>query len=184
MTHPLNVDPFQRKAQNEVDFGTRHPSRFEPDQSTISSTQVQQRMRALIFDAATANSPVSGVATAVTFDTAVFDTAGIGLPLGTKLTIPSTGRVTGTWLVTGQVAWPSSAAGTLRKLQIRLNGTTILATAQFAPVAQVQLQAVSVLVNDPSNGDFYELIVTQDSGGPLTLANGQDQTFFQAIHLW
>lgn len=186
MTHPLNVDPYgprgnPRDPHDESFYGTRHPSRYEADQSTISSTQPQQRMRVLVFNAA-GQSIGSGAVTAVTFDTKVFDTA--GLWAATKITIPSTGRVSGAWQINGQVAWPSSAAGTKRVLQIRKNGATILATAQFAPVAQIQLQSVDVLVNDPSFGDFYELVVTQDSGGNLTLAGGQDQTFVQAVHLW
>jgi len=177
--HPLNIDPYAKPSREE-DWGTKHPSRYEPKQQTIGNTQPQQRMRALVFTAA---SPSLGAGpTAITFDTKVFDTSGIWTT--TKLTIPSTGKVSGTWQISGQIAWPASAAGTKRVTQIRKNGTTILATNQFAPVAQVQIAPVQVLVNDPSAGDFYELVETQDSGGNLTIIGGQDQTFFQAIHLW
>lgn len=178
--HPLNHDPYARPS-SEQEQGTRHPSRFEPKQQTISNTQIQQRMRANVFRAAN-QAIVTATPTAVSFDTKLFDTSGIWNGT-TRLTIPSTGKVSGTWQVAGQVDWTADAAGSIRQVQIRKNGVTALKTFAQAP-SVAQIQSVSVLVNDPNPGDFYELVVTQDAGHSVNILGGQDLITFEAIHLW
>lgn len=185
--HPLNDDPHG-KPSSEEEYGTKHPNRFEPTQRTLSSTQPQQRIRAQIARLADL-AIVSGTPTAITFDTKsndtqTFDTSGIWS--GTKLTIPSTGKITGTWQIVGSVYWAGDAAGTFRQMQIRKGGGTNLAVSQFSPVANPQTQLAQVLQNDPKPGDFYELFVFHDAGHPVNILGGGGvcQIFFNMIHLW
>src|SRR6266704_5783448 len=108
MPHPLNRDPYAKPA-SEQDFGTKHPSRFEPKQQTVGNTQPQQRMRARAHGSAATQSIPDNVLTDVVFDVTDFDTS--GLRVGNTFVIPSTGKITGTWLIRAKITWASAAAG-------------------------------------------------------------------------
>src|SRR4029077_9015586 len=140
-----------------------------PKQQTLGNTQPQQRIRAGVFLAA--NTAFGAGPTAIAFDTKAFDTAGIwnSAVNPSRLTVPSTGKITGTWKVGGQVYWVASNTGTQRTLQLKKNGSTLLKTSIVAPSAADLTQALEFLINDPLPGDYFELYVSQDSGANRTI---------------
>lgn len=181
MIHPLNKDPHAKPA-NEQDYGTRHPSRFEPKQSTVGSTQPQQRMRAHVHGSVATQSIPSGAAvnTIIVFDVADFDTSGLLVSNGFK--IPTTGKVTGAWRINVHLTWDIAAAG-FREVNILANGVQISSDHHLA-ANDVQSQNLSILVNDPTPGTVYTIAVNQTSGGPLNVLKDAVHTYFEIIHLW
>lgn len=179
--HELNFDHFARPSQEE-DFGTKHPGRFEPKQSTTSSTQPQQRIRAHVRGNASTQSIPTGAATntVVIFDTVDFDTSGLLSSNGFK--IPLTGKVTGAWRISVHITWDAAAAG-FREVNILSNGTQIASDHHLGSNDQ-QSQNLSILVNDPTPGTVYTVAVNQTSGGPLNLLKEAVHTYFEIIHLW
>lgn len=180
LMHELNADKYARPS-NESDYGTKHPARFEPKQSTTSSTQPQQRARFHVSSNVATQSIPSATPTVVNFNVTDFDT--IGLVASNKFTIPTTGKITGTWWIHGKSQYVKAAGGTVREIYIRKNGTTSVAYAVAEPNTLHSLE-VELLINDPIAGDYYELLANQDSGGALNLTTTSDKTFFEAIHLW
>lgn len=182
--HSLNHDPYARPA-SERDYGTKHPSRFEPKQQTIGSTQPQQRARARVHHStATQSIADDGTFQVVTFNTTTglsFDT--IGLLASNGFTIPATGKITGAWWIHGQITWAAAAAG-VRELRIRKNGTTTIAHALLAGQNNEQSVNILSLVNDPNALDSFKLEVKQTSGGALNLIKDPEKTFFEIIHEW
>ena len=181
MPHPLNHDPYA-KPSSEQEQGTRHPSRFEPKQSTVSSTQPQQRIRARVHGSAATQSIPNNAATTLVFDTVDFDTAGLLVANGFK--IPSTGKVTGTWLFHAHVTWAAAASG-LRLADLLANGSTIARDLIDAGGSDESSIDVQILVNDPTPGTSYTVAVTQTSGGgALNVDKDSTRTYFEVIHLW
>lgn len=181
MPHPLNRDPFA-KASSEQDFGTKHPSRFEPKQQTVGNTQPQQRMRAHVHGSAATQSIPDNVATDVVFDTTDFDTS--GLRSGNTFVIPSTGKITGTWLLHAHVTWVSATAG-LREIDLLANGSVVASTLGVGGTTAGNSLDITLLVNDPNTGTVYKVQAKQTSGGgALNLDKDSTRTYFEIIHLW
>lgn len=189
LRHPdPRPDPFTPEGSTifstEETYGTRHPSRLEPKQSTLSNTQIQQRIRARV--SSVPSTPIAtGVPAAVTFTQKDFDTDGIWNGT-TKFTIPVTGKVTGLWMMIAQVTWENTVGGTFRQIAIRKNGSAspLIASYKMAPQAQVQATPVIAFVNDPNPGDFFEIFVSHDAGVNVSIAGSTDQAYFSVIHLW
>lgn len=181
MTHPLNQDPFA-KPSSEADYGNRHPRRFEAQTSTLEATQPQQRARAHVHCPSGFIAIATAADTALLFDVIDFDNVGLYTP--NRFTIPTTGKVTGSWLIHGHATWAGDAAGTFRKLWIRQNGSTAIRTAVFSPVANPQSLNVTALINDPIPGTYFELVARHDAGHNVNVIKEPDQTYFSIIHLW
>lgn len=181
MTHELNVDHYARKALDEKDYGTKHPRRFEPSVKTIEATQPQQRARAHVHSTVATQSIPSATPTVVSFNFQDFDN--VGLFTANRFTIPLTGKITGSWLLHGHAIFVLAAGGTVRELTLRKNGTTTVSYSVVEPNVLDSLD-VELLINDPTAGDYYELVVNQDSGGPINLTTTSEKTYFEIIHLW
>lgn len=176
LRYPDPKDPFSPLSIiNESDTGTRHPNRFEPTSASIPGTQLVRNDAARWGNVA-AISVVTG--DLPTFDTKSFDT--VGLYNGTKFIIPSTGKVTGAWLIKAQITWPGTGAGTVRKIQLRRN-TAVFATK--TGIATTTSQDIEDVIYDPARGDQFDIQVTHDAGGALALTVGSDQMFFSLIHI-
>lgn len=170
-----NPDPFVSAPD------VREPRRDQPTGTTTRATQPQQRMRAHVRSSSATQSIPDSTSTTVTLNTAEFDTVGL---LGTnRLVIPSTGKVTGAWLLHAKCTWTANATGT-RKLTIMKSGVTPLAHSHVLGSTEEASQSETVIVNDPKPGDYYEMIVFQSSGAPLNLLTVDEHTYFEIIHLW
>ena len=181
MPHPLNRDPFAKPSKEE-DFGTKHPSRFEAKQQTVGNTQPQQRMRARVHGSAATQSIPDNASTDVVFDTVDFDTS--GLLSSNQFVIPSTGKITGTWLVHAQITWASATAG-LREADILVNGSVVASAFDVGSAAGNTSLDVMILINDPNAGTVFKVQAKQTSGGgALNLDKDPARTFFEIIHLW
>jgi hypothetical protein len=110
--------------------------------------------------------------TALTFDTERFDTDTM------HSTVSNTGRITfttaGTYLVGGHVVFNSSATG-IRKLFIRMGGTTPLATVELVPSSSFPAFSIDTLYPFTA-GQYVELIAYQTSGGALNVLAGGNHT--------
>lgn len=165
---------------NEETHGTRHPARFEPKQSTVGSTQPQQRMRAHAHHSTATQSIPSGAATDVIFDAPVYDTA--GLLVANQFRIPTTGKITGAWLIHAHLTWEAAPAGS-REVNILKNGTQIMSCHNLGS-NDAQSQEIFTIENDPQPGDLYKVQAFQNSGGPLNLTTDDAHSHFEIIHLW
>lgn len=181
MPHPLNRDPFA-KPSSEQDYGTKHPSRFEPKQQTVGSTQPQQRMRARVHGNAATQSIPNNASTDVVFDTVDFDTA--GLLSANQFVMPSTGKITGAWLLHAHITWAAATLG-LREADILANGSVIASDLVDIGGADESSVDVQILVNDPNAGTAFKVQVKQTSGGgALNLNKSSTKTYFEIVHLW
>jgi len=202
MTNPLRgpdkpYDPFVGKLGQEEKYGTRHPSRLETRNATLGNTTPQQRLRARVHGNTATQSINSGVTnTIVVFDTVTktfpvpneFDTSDgtntAGLLNSNGFLIPSTGKITGTWLFHVHLNWAAAAAG-YREVNIIVNSVAnILASTHTLGSNDEQSQDVLVLVNDPPAGTFYKVAVNQTSGAGLNIDKDPAHTYFECIHLW
>jgi hypothetical protein len=138
-------------------------------------------MRAHVHSSSATQSINSATPTVVSFNTIDFDS--VGLFAGNKFTIPTTGKVTGTWKIHGHSQYVKAAGGTVRELYIRKNGTTTIAYSVIEPNTLASLD-VSILINDPTPGDYFELLTNQDSGGAVNLTTTSEKTYYELIHLW
>ena len=127
----------------------------------------------------------SGSLVFLSWDTEDYDTGPLH-DTGTnpsRITIPAGGN-TGVWIFSGGVEWAANATG-YRNIVIIKNNTTALAASTIAPAPATIGTEHSVFAFDdaPAVGDYYELRVSQTSGGALNAIAGQT-TFFSATHLW
>lgn len=167
----LPPDPFAHST-------VRQPRRDEP-LPTTRATQPQQRIRALVEKTGTQAITTGAAFVVVTFGVTLFDTSGIYT--ANKFTIPLTGKVTGPWLIFGQVTWAGDAAGTRRQLRLRKNNATTLRLVDMSPVANAQSEQIQYMVNDPTPGDFYELQVSHDAGHDVNVVVDAQ---FGLLHNW
>lgn len=115
--------------------------------------------------------------TVVTFNSEIEDTDGI------HSTSVNTGRLTctrnGTYEIAGGFEFAPNTAG-VRVAYIRLNGATILASAQGIPdPANVFNASINLATHYPLVvGDYVELLAYQNSGGALNIAIGNLTPWF------
>lgn len=174
-------DPYIRKPNNNV----REPSRTGTS-ATIGSTRPQQRMRAVAIRSTTPKTIANVTFTPIDFDSEQFDNAGLHDPVtnNTRLTIPSTGLITGTWLLHGKVVWQADAGGA-RLFRLIENAATILSVVTIpASTVANPCQDVWKYVDDPIAGTYYTLEVWQSSGANTTIATAATETYFELMHIW
>ena len=134
----------------------------------------------------TTQSITSGADTAVTFDTEDFDVGGLHSTVTntSRFTVPASGG--GLFVMTANVFLAASGTGIL-SIDWKLNGTTKIGTGQFignsaANAVQVEHTTFAVL----AAGDYVEVIVNQNSGGPLNIGSATRTLASQAqiVKLW
>lgn len=111
-----------------------------------------------------------------------FDVGSLHDPVGapTKIVVPGIAVGIGAFHIHAQVQFASNATG-YRRVRIKKNGATIIAEAEASAVnGDVTTVDCSVLEHRPASGDFYEVLVLQNSGGALNVVNGAGQSFFEA----
>lgn len=108
----------------------------------------------------------TGAITALSFNSTRYDTDGMFTTANaTRLTVKTAGK----YAVGGTVEFVN-AAGAIRILDVRLNGTTILARQTVTPLGGGFVTEMTVAtIYDLVVGDFLELTVFQDSGGPINI---------------
>lgn len=102
----------------------------------------------------------------LTFDSERFDTAGLhdSSANPTRLTAP----IAGLYVVTANVSWDSMSNVGARELALRRNGTDIVARDVVAPSpAPNTTEQTLTTVASLAAGDFVEVTLRQNSGGPL-----------------
>jgi hypothetical protein len=98
-----------------------------------------------------------------------------------EIIVPTGGNV-GVWLLQTIVQFAANATGQ-RTVEIWKNNSNRMAVATLqATAAGVIVIPISVIDVAPAVGDFYQVKVTQNSGGALN-ASGTD-SWFAATHLW
>lgn len=108
--------------------------------------------------------------TIVDWQTEQFDVGACFDPATDKFTIPAGGDA-GCWHLHAQVRWINNATGS-RRLWIRKNGTTIVAEADQVPTNAISHnQEISLVLNQPAVGDYFEVLCRQTSGAPLNIDN-------------
>jgi hypothetical protein len=83
----------------------------------------------------------------------------------TRITVPP--GCGGRYTMHGNLILAASAAGTLRQLGIRLNGATYIAAQDYRFSGAANTNMAIPCLYQLDAGDFVELMVYQDSGGPL-----------------
>jgi hypothetical protein len=78
-------------------------------------------------------------------------------------------------IIVAQINFPPDAGGGSRRVEIIKNGTTLVADDQHSPGTERSAQAVTAFDPSGSQNDYYEVRVTQTSGGDLDL--GGSSTF-------
>jgi hypothetical protein len=124
--------------------------------------------------------------TALTFDTNSGDVGSVhSTSVNTsRFKVPTGGA--GVWLVVGQVAFAGNAVG-VRDIQVKKNGTTYVARQRAMAVTTMGYSHyINISYLDPvaADGDYYEFMVYQESGGNLNTDAGVANTFGSVVKLW
>lgn len=152
--------------------------------NSLTSAQTLGRSRGITYRGSTAQSISNATATQVTWEnsTNVVDSGGQDLSHGYTI---QTGQDDGTWGFNAQVSFNGNITGD-RSVEIRRNGTTVAysfvracAGSGNATVLNIWYMEMLAFV-----GDFYEVVVWQNSGGSLNVISGIGNTYFRWIHLW
>ncbi len=132
----------------------------------------------------------TGVATTVAWNLNPdsFDVGAMHDPTGvaqaaSKIIVPAAAVGYGAVHVHAQLEFAANAAG-IRKAQIKKNGATVIAEdIRPAVNGDVTTLDCSTIDHHPAAGDYYEVIVTQTSGGNLNLDSAIGVSFFEAHQL-
>jgi hypothetical protein len=183
-----NPDPFSI-SQSEQESGVRHPRRWEAEKNVPSSTTPMRRARCYAYRDS-GKIIANATPTILDLNITYFDSVGLHDQIinNSRITLPTTGRVSGLWILLGHVLWDAAAAAqlTLKIFATAPGGAaTAIVTSQDASSAAASVsQEALAFVDDPIPGTYYYLEVTQATGAPLTLFGGLTQMYFEAIHLW
>ncbi len=107
--------------------------------------------------------------TAITFNTERSDSDALHSVSSntSRMTIPS-GK-DGRYIISGAAEWAASALGTLRRLSIRLNGSTYIAKTELTSIINAALPQDVSTVYDLVATDYVELVAFQDTVGAVNL---------------
>ena len=152
---------------------------------SITKTKTESRFRCLTNLNSADQSIANNSPTAVSFDAEDHDVGSLhdNVTNNTRITIPAGGD-TGQWIFVATVRWAGNATGD-RTVIIRKNGAgNALGAAYFGnPGSADFTMTCTAYVNAPAVSDYFEVVVTQLSGGNLNVRSGRFTTF-QAIHVW
>lgn len=114
--------------------------------------------------------PATGVQTAITLDTDLYDTGAMHDTAvnNSRLTCPAGGG--GLYVMGGNIEFAANATGT-RGLSIRLNGATTIAAVRCPPTAADATRMAVTTEWRLVAGDYVELVVVQSSGAGLAITN-------------
>lgn len=99
---------------------------------------------------------------------------------GTQLQIP-TGQA-GTYLITATVSWATNATGS-RLAWILKNGTTNIGQTTVAANGFYTTHQSIAVQGQFADSDYFELWVSQDSGGSVNVGDGQGHTSLQLVRV-
>lgn len=123
--------------------------------------------RCRLTNSATISAP-NGAST-LTFDTETHDTGGMHSTSSntSRITIPTGGS--GMYLIGAGVEFAANATGT-RDLNLRINGTTVIATSRATAASGTSATRLMTNTIYPLNaGDYIEAQINQSSGGNLNI---------------
>lgn len=123
--------------------------------------------------------------TAVTLDTNSVNRQAVwATGSNTRMTVVAGSGGTGSlWMILGCATFPNNTTG-VRGVFIRKNGGTYIGGVRLPTCGGTEVSQVNISVFDvPADGDYYELVVYQTSGGSLTLSTGAGITYMQAYKL-
>lgn len=136
--------------------------------SWVANTAGQAGSGARVYN--TANISVSAsTETALTFDSERSDSDAYHSTASntSRITIP-TGKA-GRYAIGGTAEWAASALGTVRRLSLRLNGTTYLAKETITSIINAALPQSVATIYDLVAGDYVELVAFQDTVGAVNI---------------
>jgi hypothetical protein len=131
-----------------------------------------------------AQSIANATGTAVALNSERVDTDGFhdSSTNNTRLTVPS--GLAGKYQITAHIAWGAGSVG-VRQLQLRLNGTTIIADNTISPPGAFAFSVPPVTtMYTLAVGDYVEIVVTQSSGGALdVISSGNISPEFSMVRI-
>lgn len=130
--------------------------------------------RCRLTNSANITIPTGGTGAALTFDTETHDTGGMHSTSSntSRITVPTGGS--GMYLIGCGASFDANATG-IRDLNIRLNGSTIIATSRATSTSGTSATRLMVNTIYPLNaGDYVEAIAIQSSGGNLNVSTGAE----------
>lgn len=164
---------------------TRQP-RGQQSLNPNSSTLAMRRARCYVVVNSVTLSIPNSTFTPVAFDATTTDSVGLHSDIinNTRITIPSTGKITGLWIFHAHIIWAASAAGN-RRIFLRKNGSILYGDSMSPSPGGGGFFSQEVLsyIDDPNAGDYFEIVAVQDSGGALNIM-GNAGSYFEAVHLW
>lgn len=96
-----------------------------------------------------------------------------------RITIPSDG----TYLFVGQINFAASAAGTIRGVALRANGSAYRAAYYQPPMGATYENALQIsLIYQFVAGDYIQIVGFQDTGAALNITNTSTQTPALAVY--
>ena len=122
--------------------------------------------------------------TAVGFDSEIVDVGNLHdtVTNNSRITVPA-GAVKGLWVVHGHVDWAQNGTGN-REARLYKNGATFLGRCSTVPSAtDFVTDYVWGAVLAPVAGDYFEMKVTQTSGGNLNLLGGLGSAYLEARYV-
>lgn len=107
-------------------------------------------------------------ATAITFNSERWDTGGCHSTASNtaRITVPTGGD--GKWLIGGHVQWSNSNTTGTRQVQLRVNGTTVIAVHEALGTTADAMMSITALYSLAAT-DYVELVVFQNSGVSLNI---------------
>lgn len=165
---------------------TREP-RSQQGINPISSTLPMHRARCWLSDSNATTAVPTGTTVALPWDGHAFDSVGLHSDTvnNTRITIPTTGKISGLWLFHAHIYW-LAGAGAKRRLQITENGLPFFGGVDNIILSSPTIdltQDIWVFKDDPKPGHYFEIKANHDSAGTVNVA-GLAQSYFEAIHLW
>jgi hypothetical protein len=180
---PTSIRTLRVPAANE---GVRFDdvANISEEVTALLTAFVNGRARASVYHNTT-QSLTSGSAAALNFNSEDFDVGTLHdtVTNNTRVTIPANNA--GVYLVVGGTQFAANATG-FRQLELRLNGTTVLATVSLPVNGATPTVAQIAAVVSLSVADYLELIATQNSGGALNAGSATRAlaSFLQVIRVW
>ncbi len=156
---------------------------IEDTVESISTFTSSGQMRCKAFLDSAAQTIPDATNTAINFDNESFDVGSMhdNAVLSNRINIPSGGA--GLYVFQAQISFEPNVTGK-REAAIYKNGVVMAAAREITNSATEQT-ILSVYTEDQaSDGDYYEAVVYQNSGGDLDVIQGAAYTFFNCIKVW
>jgi hypothetical protein len=137
--------------------------------NSVGASEIGSLPSAWVFSGANQSVPNNAFGPIQSFDAEFYDPQSMHSPASpTKLSAP----VSGIYLITAEITWDISAAGTVRAAWVISNSSGFLQSDFRSPVTgngTTNNLSIPFLLNA---GEYVEIYVFQDSGGPLNTMSG------------